>query len=115
MKRTIRKIFIANRGEICRRIALTAKRMGIETCCISSKGAPPSFLLGVIDQFVFVEDETVSLYLDSAKMIGFAKESGADAIHPGYGFLSENENFAQKVLDADLIWLGPSPKAIKAM
>lgn len=115
MKRDIRKIFIANRGEICRRVAMTAKRMGIQTSCVSDGKAPPSFLLSVIDHFVFVEEETVSLYLDAAKMIQFAKDAGADAIHPGYGFLSENEKFAQKVIDAKLIWLGPSPKAIEAM
>lgn len=111
----IRKIFIANRGEICRRIALTAKRMGIQSSCITGKKAPPSFLLSVIDHFIFVPEESVGLYLDADQMIRFALESGADAVHPGYGFLSENEVFAQKVLDAKLIWLGPSPKAIQAM
>ncbi len=115
MKRIIRKIFIANRGDICRRVALTAKRMGISTSCISGKKETPAFLSGLIDEFIFVENESVSLFLDGDLMIAFAKQSGADAIHPGYGFLSENEHFAQKVLDAKLIWLGPPPKAIKAM
>jgi acetyl/propionyl-CoA carboxylase alpha subunit len=113
--RNIKKIFIANRGEICRRIALTAKRMGIETSCVSERKAPPSFLLGIIDDFIFVEEESVALYLDAASMVSFAKKIGADALHPGYGFLSENEFFAQSVLDAKLIWIGPSPSAIKAM
>ena len=111
----IEKIFIANRGEICRRIAWTAKKLGIKTCCINDRVVPPSYLLGVIDEFIFVEEETVSLYLDASKMIGYAKQAGADAIHPGYGFLSENEFFAEQVLNAGLLWIGPRPHSIKAM
>ena len=114
-KRTIRKIFIANRGEICRRVALTARRMGITSACLSDKDVPASYLLGVIDHFIKVESESVALYLDAEKMLLHALEAQADAIHPGYGFLSENEAFAQRVIDAGLIWLGPPPAAMAAM
>ncbi len=112
---TIRKIFIANRGEICRRVALTAKRMGIETACLTDRETPPEYLVGCIDHFISVESETVALYLDVEKMVKYALDAGADAVHPGYGFLSENERFAQRVLDAKLLWLGPKPSAMTAM
>lgn len=112
---SIQRIFIANRGEICRRIAYTAKLMGIESMCLTDKNSPPAFLSGVVDKFIRVEEESVELYLDASRMLSYALEAKSDAVHPGYGFLSENEDFAQKVLDSGLKWLGPSPEAIAKM
>ena len=96
-KNTITKVFIANRGEICRRIAITAKKMSIKTVALTDREMPPLFLQNCIDEFIKVEEEVSSLYLDSSKIkeVGFAKAFGCDAIHPGFGFLSENAEFAQ--------------------
>ncbi len=115
-KKTIRRVFIANRGEICRRIAQTVRRLGIETCCLLARKAPPEFLLGIVDHFVRVpEEESVELYLNAERMVELAIKAGADAVHPGYGFLSENETFAKLVIEAGLHWIGPSPQAMAAM
>ena len=86
------KVYVANRGEIAARVARTCSRMGIDVVAADV----PSFL-------------------DSAALIAQARELGADAVHPGYGFLSENADFAQAVIDAGLTWIGPSPSAISAM
>ena len=110
----ITKVFIANRGEVLRRIAHTAKLQGIKTACVIA-GVPPAYLSGVIDHYIFVAEENVALYLNQEKMVACAKESGCDAVHPGFGFLSENHNFARKVQEAGLIWIGPSPEAIVTM
>lgn len=111
----IKRVFIANRGEIARRIALTAQRMGIETVAITDRMNPPAFLAEVITSFVRVEDETTALYLDGGRMIEYARESGCDAVHPGFGFLSENAEFAARVAAAGLTWIGPDAKSIDAM
>jgi len=111
----MQKIFIANRGEIARRIAMTAKRLGIKTVCITERRIPPRFLADYVDEFIHVEKESVALYLDPEFLIEKAKSVGADAIHPGFGFLSENAGFAKQVQDSALIWIGPLPKTIKQM
>ncbi len=111
----ITKLFIANRGEISRRIAVTARRLGVETVALTDRDAPPVYLSQVITHFVKIEEETTAVYLDGARIIELAKASGADAIHPGFGFLSENAGFAKSVVDAGLIWVGPMPKAIELM
>ena len=110
----IKKVFVANRGEVLRRIAHSAKLEGIKTACVVS-GIPPAYLSGVVDEYLQVAEENVALYLDQEKMIRFALQAGCDAIHPGFGFLSENHNFARKVQEAGMIWIGPSPEAIKQM
>ncbi len=107
----IRSLLIANRGEIARRIVRSAREMGIR--CVAAyvdadEHAP----------FVAEADEAVHLatgYLDGAAVIAAAVACGADAIHPGYGYLSENAGFAEAVRAAGLTWVGPSPAAIKAM
>lgn len=111
----IKKVFIANRGEICRRIAETAQKMGIKTVAITDKNNPPVFLQNCIDEFVRIEEELSSVYLDIEKMIGFAKAFGCDAIHPGFGFLSENADFAKACSDNGITWVGPPPEAITAL
>jgi propionyl-CoA carboxylase alpha chain len=116
IQRPLTKLLIANRGEIARRIGRTAHAMGISTVAVyadSDRDAP----------FVREADEAASLagrsaaetYLDVGKILAVARAVGADAVHPGYGFLSENAAFAQAVRDAGLIWVGPSPEAIAAM
>lgn len=114
-KNTITKVFIANRGEICRRIAITAKKIGIKTVALTDREMPPLFLQNCIDEFISVEEEVSSLYLDASKMIGFAKAFGCDAIHPGFGFLSENAEFAQACIDNGIVWVGPPPSAISSL
>ena len=112
---TIQRIFIANRGEIARRIALTARRLGLETVAVYSGTKPPKYLADLVTEFHFDANESTALYLDQAMMIELAQKYRCDAIHPGFGFLSENAAFAQKVVDAGLIWIGPRPEAIDAM
>ena len=112
----MKKIYIANRGEIRRRIAETAKKMGLETACIRDQNQPIEHrLVGLIDDYVFVENESTALYLDEDQQIKYAQQAGADAIHPGFGFLSENVGFANKVKGQGLIWIGPAPKCIDQM
>lgn len=112
----IRRLLIANRGEIARRIMRSARRMGISTVAVYADpdaGAP----------FVREADAAVALrgttsgetYLNFAELIEAAHRTGADAVHPGYGFLAENADFARAVIDAGLVWIGPRPDAIAAM
>lgn len=113
--KSIKRLFIANRGEICRRIATSAKRLGVAVVAVTDREIPPAFLLGLVDQFVRVAEETTQVYLNGSIMVELAKQSHCDAVHPGFGFLSENAAFAQQVIDAGMIWVGPSPTSIEAM
>ena len=110
-----KRLFIANRGEIARRIALTAQRLGIETVALTDRVTPPAYLADVITVFHHVPEETTALYLNGNEMIKLAKLCECDAIHPGFGFLSENAVFAEAVASAGLIWVGPAATGIKAM
>ena len=112
---SIKRIFIANRGEIARRIAQTARKLGIETVALTDKPVAPSFLADVVTKFIHVPEETTQIYLNPELMIQYAKNSGADAVHPGFGFLSENALFAELVIKSGLTWIGPNPVAITAM
>ncbi|MFK7874003.1 MAG: biotin carboxylase N-terminal domain-containing protein [Oligoflexales bacterium] len=110
----MKRLFIANRGEICRRIAITAKTLGIETVTFSSP-KPPRFLDEVIDKFVIKEDLSPAHYLDLDTLISDAKNHDCDAIHPGYGFASEQAEFVEKTQKAGLTWVGPNANAIRVM
>ena len=112
----MKRLLIANRGEIARRIVRTAARMGIETVAVYSDADKhaPHVREATIAHHLGPSPARES-YLDAEKVLAAAKATGADAVHPGYGFLSENAAFAQAVLDAGLIWVGPPPSAITAM
>jgi 3-methylcrotonyl-CoA carboxylase alpha subunit len=112
----IRKLLIANRGEIACRIARTAAEMGIETLAIASDVDAQAMHVLACDDVVYLGGNTpAESYLRGADIIVAGLARGADAIHPGYGFLSEDPEFAQAVIDAGLIWVGPPPSAIRAM
>ena len=112
----IKKILIANRGEIARRIMRTAHDMGISTVAIFADGDAQAPFVQEADTAISLEGRTTAeTYLDVEKVINACKRSGADAVHPGYGFLSENEAFAQAIIDAGIKWIGPSPNVIGLM
>ncbi|HEY2792589.1 MAG TPA: biotin carboxylase N-terminal domain-containing protein [Micromonosporaceae bacterium] len=108
----IRRLLIANRGEIVSRIARTARSMGIETVGVFADSDTHAAYLRDVDFSVATGADP---YLDIVALLGAASAAGADAVHPGYGFLSENADFARAVLDRGLIWVGPPPAAILAM
>ena len=112
----IKKLLVANRGEIARRIMRTAHDMGISTVAIFAEGDARAPFVNEADTAIFLEGRTsTETYLDVEKVINACKRSGADAVHPGYGFLSENEGFAQAIIDAGIKWIGPSPQVIGLM
>ena len=112
----IAKLLIANRGEIACRIIRTARAMGIATVAVYSDADARALHVRQADEAVHIgPSPAAESYLVGEKIIAAAKETGAEAIHPGYGFLSENAGFAQAVIDAGLIWVGPKPSSIEAM
>ncbi len=112
----IRRLLIANRGEIARRIMRSAHRMGIATVAVYSDADAQSLHVQEAGSAVALGGQlSADSYLRIDKLLAAARASGADALHPGYGFLSENADFAQAVLDAGLIWVGPPPAAIRAL
>jgi 3-methylcrotonyl-CoA carboxylase alpha subunit len=112
----ISKLLIANRGEIGCRIMRTAKAMGIATVAVYSDADAKALHTRSADEAVHIgPSPAAESYLVGEKIIAAAKQTGAEAIHPGYGFLSENAGFAQAVIDAGLIWVGPKPDSIEAM
>ena len=117
MKRTpFHKIVIANRGEIARRIMRTARRLGYGVVAVYSDADRDAPHVREADEAVRIGEALPSQsYLRIEAIIAAAKTSGADAVHPGYGFLAENEWFAQACCDAGLVFIGPSPEAIRAM
>lgn len=113
----ITNILIANRGEIAVRIMATAKKLGIKTTVIKTSAEPSAMYLSKADN---IYDDTenrseIPVFLDIERLIFIAGESGADAVHPGYGFLAENPYFAQKCIDSGLNFIGPSPDSIYKM
>ncbi|MGN8001685.1 biotin carboxylase N-terminal domain-containing protein [Acidovorax sp. 22279] len=112
----MKKILIANRGEIARRIIHTAHRMGIETVSVYSDPDANALHVREATQAVALGGAaSADTYLRTDKLLAAARATGADAVHPGYGFLSENADFAQAVIDAGLSWIGPPPGAIRAL
>ncbi len=112
----IASLLIANRGEIACRIIRTARAMGIRTVAVYSNADAKALHVRQADEAVHIGPSPArESYLVGAKIIAAAKATGAEAIHPGYGFLSENAEFAQAVIDAGLIWVGPRPASITAM
>jgi acetyl/propionyl-CoA carboxylase alpha subunit len=110
------RVLIANRGEIALRVMRTCKRMGIETVAIYSDADVRSPHVSEADIAIGIGGYTPrESYLVIDKVLQAAKESGADAVHPGYGFLSENAEFAQKVADAGMVFIGPTPEAISML
>ncbi len=112
----MKKILIANRGEIALRVMRTARDIGISTVAVYSEADRMSPHVRYADEAVCIGPPASKLsYLDGNKIIEVAKNLNVDAIHPGYGFLSENAEFAQKVNDAGIIFIGPSPEAMHTM
>ncbi len=112
----ITSLLIANRGEIACRIIRTARAMGIRTVAVYSDADAKALHVRSADQAVHIGPSPArESYLVGDKIIAAAKASGAEAIHPGYGFLSENADFAQAVIDAGVVWVGPRPDSIRAM
>ena len=112
----MKSLLIANRGEIACRVIRTARRLGILTVAVYSDVDANALHVRMADRAVHVGSSPAhSSYLRGDKIIEAAKATGAQAVHPGYGFLSENADFAQAVIDAGLIWVGPKPEAIRAM
>ena len=112
----MKAVLIANRGEIAVRVARAARDHGIKSIAIYSDEDRTSLHVATADEAYALNGlSAAETYLDQKKIIEIAKKSGADAVHPGYGFLSENADFADKVIAAGLIWIGPPPNAIRLL
>ena len=116
MTAEITRVLVANRGEIARRVVRTLHRLGIESVAVFSD---PDRTMPFVDDATYAValggTSSVESYLDVAKILDAAVRSGADAVHPGYGFLSENAEFAEAVRAAGLVWIGPAPASMRAM
>ena len=112
----IKRVLIANRGEIAVRVIRACHDLGIEAIAVYSETDRNLMHVTMADHAIALGGITAKdSYLDMAKIIHAAKQANADAIHPGYGFLSENSEFARRVIESNLIWIGPSPEAISAL
>ena len=115
-RKKISKLLVANRGEIALRVMRTAKEMGIQTVAVYSEADRHALHVRFADESVCIgPPPSAESYLRGEKIVVAALELGVDAIHPGYGFLSENEGFAKRVIDAGILFVGPPPEAIRIM
>jgi propionyl-CoA carboxylase alpha chain len=115
-RRPLRRLLVANRGEIARRVFRTASQMGISTVAVYATGERDAVFVREADEAVALSGRTpAASYLDISQLVAAAQRTGADAVHPGYGFLSENAEFAAAIIDAGLRWVGPPPAVIRAM
>ena len=112
----INTVLVANRGEIACRILRACREAGLDSVAIYAENDAGSMFTELATIAVPLEGETIAeTYLNQAQILDIAAKVGADAIHPGFGFLSERADFAQAVIDAGINWIGPSPKAIEMM
>ena len=112
----MKSLLIANRGEIACRIIRTAREMGLRTIAVYSEADAQALHVRMADEAILIGPAPArESYLDAARILSAARDSGAEAIHPGYGFLSENAEFAESVIAAGLVWVGPNPDSIRAM